>query len=229
MFEEFEQAINYSYKDKDILKKAFTHSSYAYEKKYEAWKSNERLEFLGDAVLELVISNYLYRNYQEDLEGDLTKLRASVVCEPTLAANARALKMGDFLLLGKGEEQTGGRARDSILADTFEAVIGSVYIDGGFESAEKFILDNLKDDIINMEGSYQDIDYKTNLQEYYQKFSKEPLKYNIISEDGPDHNKTFTARLTHRHDILGAGKGKSKKEAEQKAAYEALKKIQDKG
>ncbi len=225
MYSEFEKIINYKYKNTDILKKAFTHSSYAYENKLE--QNNERLEFLGDAVLELVISNYLFNLYNQSSEGDLTKLRASVVCEPTLAANARELKMGKFLLLGKGEEQTGGRERDSILADTFEAIIGSIYIDGGFESAEKFILENLADDISRMKNSYMAIDFKTNLQEHYQKFSKEPLRYNIISEEGPDHDKRFTARLSHKNTVLGIGKGKSKKEAEQNAAYEAMQKLKE--
>lgn len=224
MYKLFEEKINYKFKNVDLLKLAFTHSSYAHENKMETFLNNERLEFLGDAVLELAVSNFLYRRHEKMSEGDLTKLRASIVCEPTLASNSRELGVGDYILLGKGEEQTGGRDRDSILADTFESVIGAIYLDGGFVFAEKFILKMLLDDIDILKDNYMNFDYKTNLQEYYQRFSKTPLKYIIVKEEGPDHDKLFTAQLRHGTEVLGIGKGKSKKEAEQNAAYETIKK-----
>lgn len=226
MFRDFEKKIDYIYKNKDMLKQAFTHSSYAYENKLETYHNNERLEFLGDAVLELSISNYLYNIYPKLPEGELTKIRATLVCEQSLSNLARQLDLGKYLLLGNGEEQTGGKNRDSILADVFEAVIGSIYIDSSFEVAEKFVIDMLKPFV--SDSIYGDFDYKSTLQEHYQKFSQIPLKYEIIDQSGPDHEKTFTARLTHNNIVLGTGKGRTKKEAEQRAAFSASEKINQK-
>ena len=225
MFSEFEDTINYKFKDKSLLKQAFTHSSYAHEEKMDYLNNNERLEFLGDAVLELTVSHYLYDNFPDMSEGDLTKFRANVVCETSLAKGATTLKIGKFVLLSRGEEQTGGRERASILSDVFEAVIGAIYLDGGQEKAREFIMSILQKYIVDIRSNFHASDYKTHLQELIQKTSKEPIKYSIIKEEGPDHNKIFTANVVHGSKILGSGKGKSKKEAEQKAASIALKGI----
>lgn len=222
MYEDLCKSINYEFKNIEGLNQAFTHSSYSNENKIDVFLNNERLEFLGDAVLELTISDYLFNTYPYMLEGELTKLRASVVCEGTLSKNAKILKLGDFLILGKGEEQTGGRERESILADVFESLIGAIYLDGGIQPAKKFIIDMLADDVKNFENSFKIIDYKTTLQEYYQSKSKVALKYTVIDEIGPAHERVFTSRLTHGDHILGVGKGKSKKEAEQNAAYNGM-------
>jgi len=228
MFSEFENEINYIFKDKNLLRQAFTHSSYAHEEKMNYLKNNERLEFLGDAVLELTISHYLYDNFADMSEGDLTKFRANVVCETSLAKGAAMINVGKYVLLSKGEEQTGGRARASILSDVFEAVIGAIYLDGGFEEARKFIMNILKKYIVDARNNFHINDFKTHLQEIIQKNHKGSLKYTIIKEEGPDHNKTFTANVTHGSRLLGTGKGKSKKEAEQKAAGVALQGISSK-
>jgi len=221
----FEETIKYSYNNIELLKRAFTHSSYANEKHIEKYDNNERLEFLGDAVLELIISDYIYNSFPRMPEGELTKLRAGTVCESSLANRARQIKLGEFLMLGKGEETTGGRERDSILADAFEAVIGSIYLDGGITSARKYILSQLEPTINKTNISLSIIDCKTRLQEEIQKTSKEPLQYEIINESGPDHNKMFTSAVKHIGNTLGSGSGKSKKEAEQAAAANALKEM----
>ena len=219
---EFEKIIGYSFKDKDILALALTHSSYANEHKLGKFEYNERLEFLGDAVLEFFVSRYIYERYPELPEGELTKLRASVVCEGSLANKAIDIHLGNFLLLGKGEELTGGRKRESILADAFEAVIGAVIIDGGIENAERYVMNLMKDVINSVRNSFMLMDYKTRLQEEIQKFSKEPITYTIVNETGPDHGKFFEAEVSHMSKILGHGSGKSKKEAEQNSAKDAL-------
>ena len=224
-FGQFQDIIKYSFKDVSLLKKAFTHSSYANEKHIEKYDNNERLEFLGDAVLELVISDFIYNAYPHMPEGELTKLRAGTVCEGSLAEKAREIHISEFIMLGKGEETTGGRNRDSILADAFEAVIGAVYLDGGIEAARMHILRQLEGTIGKIIGTLNTIDCKTRLQEEIQKASKEPLHYEIIGESGPDHDKLFEAAVSHSGEILGQGKGKSKKEAEQSAALSALKKM----
>lgn len=221
----FEKIIDYSFKDKSILSLALTHSSYANEHRLGRFEYNERLEFLGDAVLEFFVSRYIYIKYPELPEGELTKLRASVVCEGSLAKKALDIHLGDYLLLGKGEELTGGRNRESILADAFEAVIGAVVIDGGIESAEKYVMWLMKDVIDSVRNSFMLMDYKTRLQEEIQKFSKEPVSYTIVKETGPDHGKLFEAEVSHLNKVLGVGSGKSKKEAEQNAAKTALEKI----
>ncbi len=222
-FEEFEKRIGYSFSNKNTLTLAFTHSSYSNEYKKGTHENNERLEFLGDAVLDMVVSEYMYRLFPDMPEGELTKLRAGVVCEDALAHLARNLDFGRYILLGKGEESTGGRNRNSILADTFEAVIGAVCIDGGKDAAEKYILSFMKDEIQQAKNHYRTMDCKTHLQEIIQKNSKTPVSYRIIHEAGPDHNKVFVAEVCHGDIVLGKGEGKSKKEAEQNAANDALK------
>ena len=222
---EFEKIIEYSFNDKCILSLALTHSSYANEHKLGKFEYNERLEFLGDAVLEFLVSRYIFEKYPELPEGELTKLRASVVCEGSLAKKAVDIHLGDFLYLGKGEELTGGRTRESILADAFEAVIGAVVIDGGIENAEKYVMGLMTDVISSVRNSFMLMDYKTRLQEEIQKSSKEPVAYAIVKESGPDHGKLFEAEVSHSGSVLGSGTGRSKKEAEQAAAKNALGKI----
>lgn len=221
----FENTIGYNFNNIELLKKAFTHSSYANEKHIEKYDNNERLEFLGDAILELVISDFIYCKFPRMPEGELTKLRAGTVCESSLAEKARRIDIGEFLMLGKGEEATGGRDRDSILADTFEAVIGAIYLDGGIAAAKLYILEQLEPTVNKINISLNIIDCKTRLQEEIQKVSKEPLHYEIINETGPDHNKVFTSVVKHNGMVLGTGSGKSKKEAEQAAAATALKEM----
>ena len=217
-----EANIRYSFQQKDLLKLALIHSSYANEHKLGRLCYNERLEFLGDAALELVISKFIYNRFPQMPEGELTKLRASVVCEGSLAAKAREVALGDFLRLGKGEDATGGRKRESVLADAFEAVIGAVLLDGGMEAVETYILQLMTDVVEEKKLHFRDMDYKTKLQEIIQKHSKVPLVYKIVGEEGPDHGKEFFATVTHEERLLGRGKGHSKKEAEQNAAKAAL-------
>lgn len=217
----FEANIGYKFTNKKLLIEALTHSSYANEHKKDKVKDNERLEFLGDSVLDLVVSEFLYKKHNNLSEGDLSKLRASIVCEAFLLKASKQINLGDFILLGKGEEMTGGRERASILADAFEAVIGAVYIDGGLESAKDFINNFI---ILFMESLSGTIieDYKTHLQEIIQKDSKKPLTYRVINEEGLDHNKHFEVEVRHDGKVLGVGSGRTKKEAEQKAAFAAL-------
>ena len=224
---ELEKEIGYTFKNKEIITVALTHSSYSNEMKSHGEKIqfNERLEFLGDAVLEFLVSRYIFEKYPELPEGELTKLRASVVCEGSLAKKAVDIHLGDFLYLGKGEELTGGRTRESILADAFEAVIGAVVIDGGIENAEKYVMGLMTDVISSVRNSFMLMDYKTRLQEEIQKSSKEPVAYTIVKESGPDHGKLFEAEVSHSGSVLGSGTGRSKKEAEQAAAKNALDKI----
>lgn len=218
--EKFEDIINYKFKNKELISNALSHSSYANERKL-ASGSNERLEFLGDSVLSIVVSEHLYKNLTNVAEGELTKLRASLVCEKSLHVFAKEIHLGDFLLLGKGEENTGGRERPSILADAFEAVIAAVYLDGGMEAARKHILRFMPKDL---EHSSKIIfrDFKTVLQEIVQKNPEEKVEYVLIGEEGPDHNKRFVVEVMLNSQVIGKGKGKSKKEAEQLAAKEAL-------
>ena len=217
--------VDYKFKDQDLLKQWLSYLPYANENKRINTKYNERLEFLGDSVLSIVISDYLYNNLSTFQEGELTKIRASIVCEPSLAKASMIMNAGDYLLLGKGEEVTGGRERVSILADTFEAIIGAIYLDGGLEEASKFILNRLETTIKDaIEGRiFQD--YKTHLQEIVQSKEGEKIEYEVINEKGPDHNKVFYIQVKIGEQVAGKGSGKSKKEAEQKAAKEALKKV----
>ncbi|MCL1995665.1 MAG: ribonuclease III [Defluviitaleaceae bacterium] len=216
--------LNYKFTDKDLQQQALTHSSYSYEKDLNNLKNNERLEFLGDAVLQIVVSEYLYHTFPKMREGDLTKLRSSVVCEPTLATAARDLGIAPLLVLGRGEEQAGGRDRDSILGDTLEAIIGAIFLDGGLDPAKKFVLDTIVPHIKLLSESNELGDYKTRLQEMLQKKTTSPPKYVTVEESGPDHKKTFTIHVIHKNKIMGIGVGKSKKEAEQHAAQVALEK-----
>ena len=225
--ESFEKRINYTFNDKDKIKLAFTHSSYANEHKNFVSENNERLEFLGDAVLDMIVSEYIYKKFPKMPEGELTKLRAGVVCEGSLAKIAREFEFGKYLLLGKGEESTGGRNRDSILADAFEVVIGVICLDGGIESAGKYIMSFMEKVIDDMKISFRTLDCKTHLQELIQKNSKSPITYEIIDEKGPDHDKVFIAEVYHDKKTLGCGEGKSKKEAEQNAAFDALEKLEN--
>ncbi len=217
--EEFENIIGYTFKNKELIEQALSHSSYANEKK-RAGGSNERLEFLGDSVLSIVVSDYLYKNINVP-EGELTKMRASLVCEKSLFVFAQQIELGEFLHLGKGEENTGGRERPSILADAFEAVIAAIYLDGGMEAAAKHILRFMPEKIKRTKKPVLS-DYKTLLQEVVQKNPEEKVEYVLIGEEGPDHNKRFVVEVCLNSQVIGKGKGKSKKEAEQLAAKEAL-------
>lgn len=214
--------LQYEFKNSELLNIALTHSSFAHESKDKNIENNERLEFLGDAVLELTISSFIYKKFPELPEGELTKLRASVVCESALAAKARALKIGENLKLGRGEEITGGRERDSLLADTLEAIIGAVYLDGGIENAEAFILRIMSDIILDSRKTFFYNDFKTHLQEIIQKTSKNTIEYRVVSEVGPAHNKLFKVEALHNGRVLGKGQGKNKKEAEQNAAEKSI-------
>lgn len=216
---ELESVIGYKFKDKSLLSQAITHSSYANEMHLGKLNDNERLEFLGDAVLEIVSSRFLYLNYPEFTEGDLTKLRASLVCEPTLAYCTKEIELGKYLLLAKGEDKTGGRTRKSILSDALEAIIGAIYLDGGIDEASKFIKRFILTDIENKKLFY---DCKTNLQEVVQAKHDGNVLYELVSEEGPQHDKVFSVNVLYHDKVIGKGKGHSKKEAEQEAAYCAL-------
>jgi len=217
-----EETVGYRFKDKNLLLLALTHSSYANENKRKSKSNNERLEFLGDAVLELLISDYLFREYTGKDEGKLTKLRSSLVCEYTLAICARDISLGEYLLLSKGEDITGGRERDSILSDAFEALIGAIYLDGGLEKASRFIKENLLKDVEDKTLFY---DAKTILQEIVQSEDAGKLSYHLVGESGPDHNKVFTVEARIGDKTYALGKGKTKKGAEQVAAYQTILKL----
>ena len=214
-----EQAVGYKFRDKKILEQALRHRSYVNEHKLKRLDCNERLEFLGDAVLELISSEYLFGQFPQMPEGELTKLRASLVCEPTLAACARELSLGDYLLMGRGEESTGGRKRDSIISDALEALIGAIFLDGSLGDAKRFILTFVLNDIEHKKLFY---DSKTVLQELIQGKQEGELSYRIIGEEGPDHNKSFTAQVLVGDRVAGTGTGRTKKAAEQAAAYAAI-------
>ena len=218
----FEEKIGYEFKDKTYIQTALTHSSFANE--HKEFNYNERLEFLGDSVLGLVVSDYLFRARNDLPEGKLTRLRANVVCEESLSAVARKINLGDHLFLGKGEKASGGSNRDSILADATEAVIAAIYLDGGFDQAKDFILSNLRDTIAkNIDGNIFR-DYKTILQEIIQG-NNGKISYKLVGESGPDHNKEFEMQVKCGQDTIGIGKGKNKKEAEKEAARDALVKM----
>jgi len=207
--------------DLHLLELAFTHSSHAYERKKDG-AHNERLEFLGDAVLDFVVGEYLYLSYPHFSEGELTKARAAIVCEETLAACSRRLGIGHYLLMGKGEELSGGRQRSSILADAFEAVLGAIYGDAGFAAAKDFVLRQLEQDLVQGAAGLQRKDHKTQLQEVLQRNGPAKILYQVIDEQGPDHDKSFAVKVECDGKTLGQGTGKSKKEAEQDAAQQAL-------
>lgn len=216
---ELEERMGYTFRDFTWLHKAMRHSSYTNEHHMNRLECNERLEFLGDAVLEMVSSEFLYDCYPGMTEGQLSKMRASLVCEPTLAYDAKELDLGKYLLLGKGEEQTGGRTRDSIVSDAVEATIGAIYKDGGLEPARAFILRFILNDVENKQLFH---DSKTILQEKVQKTSGSVLEYVIVDEQGPDHDKCFIAEVRLNGGAIGLGRGRTKKAAEQQAAYQAL-------
>ena len=225
LLEELQDKIGYRFQNTDLLKQALTHSSFANEQKINKLKDYERLEFLGDAVLELVSSEFLFRENPQMPEGQLTKLRASMVCEPALAYCAKDIDLGSYILLGRGEEYTGGRYRSSITSDVMEAIIGAIFLDGGIENAKKhiyrFILSDLENKILFL-------DSKTILQEEIQKKKDAKLRYELIGESGPDHNKQFTVDAYLNDVLIGSGTGRTKKAAEQQAAYEALLKMKGK-
>ena len=224
-FDELQKKIGYRFRDPELLESAMMHSSYANEKHIQKYKCNERLEFLGDAVLELISSQFLYFAERKLPEGELTRMRASMVCEPSLAFCAREIRLGDYLLLGKGEDATGGRKRDSIVADALEALIGAIYLDGGFANAKEFIHKFVLNDLENKKLFY---DSKTILQEMVQKDYTESISYPLIKEEGPDHNKTFSVKVCIGDKMYGEGEGRTKKAAEQEAAYRAILKLREK-
>lgn len=218
-FKELEEVIGYEFKDRTRLRKALTHSSYINGKNMDREMDYERTEYLGDAVLELVTSEYLFKKYPKMTEGEMSKLRARMVCEKSLAITARELGVGEYILLGRGEEKCGGRNKDSMIADVVEAVIGAIYLDSGLESARAFICNHV---FKNIEQKIQFYDCKTTLQELVQKEKNHELKYETISESGPDHDKVFDVQAVLDGMVIGCGVGKSKKEAEQNAAYQAI-------
>ncbi|RSK26994.1 ribonuclease III [Bacillus sp. HMF5848] len=223
-FIKFQERIEISFHDEKLLMQAFTHSSYVNEHRRKPNEDNERLEFLGDAVLELTISQFLFNKYPTMSEGQLTKLRASIVCEPSLVAFANQLSFGDLVLLGKGEELTGGRERPALLADVFEAFIGALFLDKGLDTVVSFLQKYVFPKI--NEGAFSHVmDFKSQLQEIVQRDNSGILEYKVLQEKGPAHNREFVSRVSLNGIELGTGSGRSKKEAEQKAAQAALEKL----
>lgn len=216
---ELEKKIQYQFQNRRLLRQALTHSSYANEQRINKSADYERLEFLGDAVLELVSSDFLFREEKDMAEGQLTRRRSSIVCEPALAFCARDIALEKYILLGKGEETTGGRQRDSIVSDVMEAVIGAIYLDSGIEEASRFIHRFILSDLEHKQLFY---DAKTILQEAIQQEGKESPHYELLKEEGPEHEKTFLVEVMVGEQKLGSGSGHSKKAAEQQAAYQAL-------
>lgn len=219
--ENLQKKIEYNFKNNDILLEALTHSSYANDNKIKHINSNERFEFLGDSVLSVVVSDYIFRNFPQLPEGELTRLRSSLVCEKSLFEFAKQINLGDYLLLGKGERNNHGAERPSILSDAFEALIAAIYIDGGLEAARKHIL-NFVIPAIKNKRKGNTVDYKTTLQEIIQKNPGEKIEYVLAEMSGPDHNKHFVIEVHLNSNVIGRGGGHSKKEAEQQAAREAL-------
>ncbi len=219
---QLEKVIGHEFKSRDVLMLALTHSSYANEIKEKSDDYNERLEFLGDSVLGVVISEYVFNKHHESKEGELTKMRSKIVCEATLAECAGEIELGQYMLFGKGEESTGGRTRRSILADAFEALIAALYIDGGLEVVKPIIFKLMGEKIEMAEKGLIVDDYKTHLQEIIQMNKDNKIKYELVNESGPDHQKTFTTAVKLNGNVLGTGEGKSKKESEQEAAKMAL-------
>ncbi|WP_090793770.1 ribonuclease III [Pelagirhabdus alkalitolerans] len=220
-FKPLQDALNIHFNDESLLIQAFIHSSYVNEHKNSHYQDNERLEFLGDAVLELGISQYLYKTYPNKAEGELTKLRASIVCEPALVGFATDLYFDRYVLLGKGEERTGGRKRPALLADVFEAFIGALYLDQGFDSVLSFLTEHVYPKV--EEGAFSHaMDYKSQLQEVIQQNKYAEIDYEIVAENGPAHDREFVANVSVNHEVAGEGRGRTKKEAEQRAAKKAL-------
>ncbi len=225
-FDELERKIGYTFKNKQLLFCALTHSSYANESNMHDSEhkisSYERLEFFGDSILSFVVSEYIYKNYPECPEGELTRLRAAVVCEESLYEVATCLSIDKFMILGNGEKHSGGRGRKSVLADMVEAIIAAVFIDSGLSDSKKFIIDNLESKIKSLMGSDSVVDYKTELQHLVQQAPGEKFEYELIGESGPDHDKRFIMAAKLNTNIIGKGTGRTKREAEQQAAKEAL-------
>ncbi len=220
MIKDLENAIGYRFKNITLLQNALAHSSYANERWHDSLKSNERLEFLGDSILGMVVAEYLYRNFPDRPEGDLTRMRADMVCERSLAMIAERIDLGKHLLLGNGEESSGGRTRDSILADAVESVIAACFLDGGMEPARKFIEGFVLTDV--PVRKLRNADYKTALQELVQQKKNQILSYALVEESGPDHDKHFVVQVSLNGAVVGAGEGRSKKKAEQDAAHNAI-------
>ena len=215
-----EQKLGYKFNNINLLKNALTHSSYANEVR-NGFSSNERLEFLGDSVLSIVVSDYIYKHYPNMPEGELTKLRASLVCEKSLCTFSRELELGSYLMLGKGEDKGGGRERDSILADAFEAVLAAIYLDGGMEPARRHVMNFVLRELKHTDDEVFK-DYKTALQEIIQRNPEESITYILTDESGPDHDNSLTVEVRLNSNVIGKGTGKNKKRAEQMAAKEAL-------
>lgn len=220
---ELERTIQYKFKNRKLLEQSLRHKSYCHEKRMDPMESNEKLEFLGDAVLELAISEYLFTTYVELSEGDLTKFRASVVCEPMLAEVARDIHLGTYLKLSRGEATSKGDEKDSILSDGLEALIGAVFCDAGYKKAKEVVLHLLIDKVADMRWKFMYSDAKTLLQEEIQKTSEARLQYDVLEEKGLEHDKTYVIEVSHEGKVLGVGEGRSKKEAEQNAALQAVK------
>lgn len=221
-FKQFQEIIGYRFTDEKLLKTALTHSSFANENKTANVKFNERLEFLGDSVLGLVVSRYIFENFPKLPEGKLTKMRAAVVCERSLWECAVNIDLGNFLILGRGEENMGGRTRMSILADAFEALIAAIYLDSSFETAREWVLGQLYETIMDASRGKMFKDYKTEFQEVMQQNGDVDISYRVVSESGPDHNKSFLVEVYLNGRLMGNGEGTSKKKAEQMAAQNAL-------
>ena len=219
MYSELEKGLGYVFADKKLLENALTHSSYANERR-GGRSSNERLEFLGDSILGFVVANYLYHANPDKPEGDLTRIRADLVCERNLAKAAGPIRLGDFLLLGHGEDHGGGRKRDSIVSDAMESVIAAAYLDGGFEAARAIIERLILSDI--PKGRPGNFDYKTMFQELVQREKDQTICYELIGEEGPDHDKVFLVQVLLNGSVAGKGRGRSKKKAEQAAAEQAI-------
>ncbi len=223
MIKDLEAAIGYRFRNISLLQNALAHSSYANERWHDSLKSNERLEFLGDSILGMIVAEHLYRNFPDRPEGELTRMRADMVCENSLAAVAEQVNLGNYLLLGHGEERFGGRARASILADAVESVIAASFLDGGMEAArgivERFVLSNVP------VKRLQNVDYKTALQELVQQKKNQVLSYTLVGESGPDHDKEFRVEVSLNGTVVGGGTGSSKKRAEQEAAHSAMEKL----
>lgn len=222
-----EDRIGYSFQKKELVREALTHSSYANERCLKKINCNERLEFLGDAVLEQASSIYLFRQYPEVPEGQLSKMRASLVCESALAAAAEKIQLGDFIFLGKGETANGGNKKPSVVSDAMEALIGALYLDGGEKASNRFIMQHILTNIQEKEKSF--MDYKSELQELVQSGSHGTIRYQVTGEYGPEHEKEFEVELTIDQKKISLGRGRSKKAAEQMAAYEALKILKSDG
>ena len=223
MIKDLEEAIGYRFHNISLLQNALTHSSFANERWHNSLLSNERLEFLGDSILGMLVAECLYRNFPGRPEGELTRMRADMVCEKTLASVAARIHLGDHLMLGHGEEQGGGRSRDSILADAVESVIAACFLDGGIEAAQKFIRTFILVEV--PVSQMHNTDYKTKLQELVQQKKNQVLSYTLTGESGPDHDKHFTVAVSLNGGMVGQGEGRSKKRAEQEAARAAIRNL----